>query len=154
MPELSPCIQNTTVMNCTLSHSALTPASQALHRFKVKRFWACRGQRHFYFSNFAVAPLTAGFGAVSLWLRAVHAGTTGAEWQRVHGSRGEGEDRGNKPIVLPFLAIWVQISPAFIKGAWHWQTVTAKGSCACTNMRWAARWAAPSPSRCNGEPLL
>lgn len=39
-----------------------------------------------------------------------------AKWQRVHRSCGEGENRGNKPIVLAVLGFWVQLSTAFIKG--------------------------------------
>lgn len=58
-------------------------------------------------------------------------GTPGAKWQAVgrsmHGACGEGKDGGNKTIVLPGLAFWVQISTAFITGAWYCQTVTAKG---------------------------
>lgn len=58
-------------------------------------------------------------------------GTPGAKWQAVgrsmHRACGEGKEGENKTIVLPVLAFWVQVSTAFITGAWHWQTVTARG---------------------------
>lgn len=44
-------------------------------------------------------------------------GTPGAKWQAVgrsmHRACGEGKDGGNKTIVLPVLAFWVQVSTAY-----------------------------------------
>lgn len=65
-----------------------------------------------------MAPLAAGFWSS---LPVIQGSPCWATWETVLRSHGKGENRGNKPTVLAGLAIWVQISTIFIKGAWHWQ---------------------------------
>lgn len=129
---------------CMLS-SSLVQGKEVLSLQRTKSLFFCK---------YSVAPFPAGFGAVSLWFRAVHPGITRAKGQVVGRSMqralGGHEDRGSKTVLTPVLATWAQIPTPSIKGACQLQRATARGRRGCTQMRLAGRWAAPSPSRCNG----